>query len=42
MGRISKMGQLFVWVWYTSDDEGKERVMDQYFKQVYKWPPDKG
>jgi hypothetical protein len=42
MGRISKMGQLFIWVWYTSDDEGKKRVMDQYFKQVYKWPPDKG
>ena len=40
MGRISKMGQLFVWVWYTSTDEGKERVMDQYFKQVYDWPPD--
>ena len=40
MGRISKMGQLFVWVWYTSDDEGKKRVMDQYFKQVYNWPPD--
>jgi hypothetical protein len=40
MGRISKMGQLFVWVWYTSDDEGKIRVMDQYFKQVYNWPPD--
>ena len=40
MGRISKMGQLFVWVWYTSTDEGKERVMDQYFKQVYNWPPD--
>jgi hypothetical protein len=40
MGRISKMGQLFVWVWYTSDDKGKERVMDQYFKQVYDWPPD--
>ena len=40
MGRISKMGQLFVWVWYTSDDEGKKRVMDQYFKQVYNWSPD--
>ena len=40
MGRISKMGQLFVWVWYTSTDEVKERVMDQYFKQVYNWPPD--
>ena len=42
MGRISQMGQLFAWVWYTSDDEGKERIMDQYFKQVYNWPPDKG
>jgi hypothetical protein len=42
MGRISQMGQLFMWVWYTSDDEGKERVMDQYFKQVYNWPPDEG
>jgi len=40
MGRISKMGQLFVWVWYTSDDGDKERVMNQYFKQVYNWPPD--
>ena len=40
MGRISQMGQLFAWVWYTSDDEGKKRVMDQYFKQVYNWPPD--
>lgn len=38
MGRISRIGQLFVWVWYTSSDERKERVMDQYFKQVYKWP----
>ena len=38
MGRISRIGQLFVWVWYTSSDEQKERVMDQYFKQVYKWP----
>ena len=38
MGRISKIGQLFVWVWYTSTDEVKERVMDQYFKQVYDWP----
>jgi len=37
MGRISRIGQLFVWVWYTSSDEQKERVMDQYFKQVYKW-----
>ena len=38
MGRISRIGQLFVWVWYTSSDEQKERVMAQYFKQVYKWP----
>ena len=38
MGRISKIGQLFVWVWYTSTDEVKERVMDQYFRQVYNWP----
>ena len=38
MGRISKIGQLFVWVWYTSTDEVKERVMDQYFRQVYDWP----
>ena len=38
MGRISRIGQLFVWVWYTSSDEQKERVMNQYFKQVYKWP----
>jgi hypothetical protein len=37
MGRISRIGQLFVWVWYTSPDEQKEKVMDQYFKQVYKW-----
>jgi len=37
MGRISRIGQLFVWVWYTSTDEQKEKVMDQYFKQVYKW-----
>ena len=37
MGRISQIGQLFVWVWYTSPDEQKEKVMDQYFKQVYKW-----
>ena len=37
MGRISRIGQLFVWVWYTSSDEQKKRVMDQYFKQVYKW-----
>jgi len=42
MGRISQMSQLFAWVWYVSDDEGKERIMDQYFKQVYNWPPDKG
>jgi hypothetical protein len=42
MGRISKMGQLFAWVWYTSDDISKERIMDQYFKQVYNWPPDEG
>ena len=40
MGRISQMSQLFAWVWYVSDDEGKERIMNQYFKQVYNWPPD--
>lgn len=38
MGRISRIGQLFVWVWYTSSDEQKERVMAKYFKQVYNWP----
>jgi hypothetical protein len=37
LGRISKIGQLFVWVWYVAEEEQKEHIMRQYFKQVYNW-----
>lgn len=37
MGRISRIGQLFTWVWYVSDEEQKKQIMDQYLKQVYNW-----
>ena len=37
LGRISKIGQLFVWVWYVADEQQRELIMRQYFKQVYNW-----
>ena len=37
MGRISKIGQLFTWVWYVSDEEQRKQIIDQYLKQVYDW-----
>ena len=37
LGKISQMGQLFAWVWYVADEETRERVMAQYFQQVYNW-----
>ena len=37
MGRISRIGQLFTWVWYVSDEEQREQIIEQYLKQVYDW-----
>jgi hypothetical protein len=37
MGRISKIGQLFIWIWYTSSESQKVNIMSRYFKQVYDW-----
>ncbi len=37
MGRISRIGQLFTWVWYVSDEEQRKQIIDQYLKQVYDW-----
>lgn len=37
MGRISQIGQLFIWVWYTSEEEQRKDIMARYFKQVYEW-----
>jgi DnaJ-domain-containing protein 1 len=35
MGRISSIGRLFVWVWYVAEEEQREEILKQYFKQVY-------
>lgn len=35
MGQISKIGQLYAWVWYVSDEQQREKVMKSYLKQVY-------
>jgi hypothetical protein len=35
MGQISKIGQLYAWVWYVSDEKQRENIMKSYLKQVY-------
>tara|TARA_R110002020_G_scaffold120471_4_gene274571 strand:+ start:924 stop:1652 length:729 start_codon:yes stop_codon:yes gene_type:complete len=33
--RISHIGSLLVWVWYTGDEDGKKFALENYFEQVY-------
>ena len=39
-GRVSHMGGLLVWVWYTGDEDSKKFALRNYFEQVYDYTID--